>query len=157
MWSEHERERVEAITRRYEEMLAERDARIDHLEDELEKRPVQVVEKWVDAAVLQGAHKAATKAYHSRDHALRQMALLHMKHHEISGERCSCRRSIADCDVVGTLDGYRTFLRWERKQEQRRDQGLSHQLPWEYVQYLGGVEPGDDPYEFDPYEHDTES
>lgn len=157
MWTEHERERIEDLTQRHQRLLDERDAKISQLEEELEARPVQVVEKWVDADVLHGAHEAATAAYRSRDHAFRQMVLLHMKHHEVTGERCSCRRSIADCDVVGVLEGYRALLRWERKQEERRDQGLTHQLPWEYVKYLGGVEPGDDPHEFDPYAHETGS
>lgn len=155
MWAEHERERVEALTERHEARVAERDAKIEQLQEELDQRPVQVIEKWVDADVLHEAHAAATAAYRSRDHAFRQMCLIHMKHHEVTGERCSCGRSIADCDVVGVLEGYRALMRWERKQEERRDQGLSHQLPYEYVRYLGGIEPGDDPHEFGPYAYET--
>lgn len=157
MWSEHERERVENLTARHETELSLRDAQMAKLQEELEERPVQVVEKWVDADVLHEAHTVATAAYRSRDHAFRQMCLIHTKHHEITGERCRCGRSIADCDVVGVLESYRALLRWERRQEERRDQGQTHQFPWEYVKHLGGNQPGDDPREFDPYPYETGS
>ena len=164
MAAEHERERVEALEDRHasalakkNSLLAEKDAEIASLREELDQRPVQVVEKWVDGDELRAAHEGATTAYRSRDHAFRQMCLIHIKHHEVSGERCSCGRSIADCDVVGILEGYRALMRWERRQEERRDKGLSHELPWEYVQKLGGREPGDDPHEFDPYPYATGS
>lgn len=155
MWHEHERERVEALVECHERTLAARDAKITKLEEELEHRPIHVVEKWVDLEVLHAAHEMATTAYRSRDHALRQLCLLHMKHHEVPNERCSCGRSIAQCDVVGVLEGTTALLRWERRQEERRDQGLTHQLPWEYVKHLGRRADGDDPHEFDPYPHAT--
>lgn len=157
MWEEHERERIELLEECQQRQIAERDARIAGLQEELEQRPVRVVEKWMEAGVLNEAHEAAARAYHSRDHAFRQMCLIHMKHHEVTGERCSCGRSIADCDVVGILEGYRALMRWELRQEERRDQGKSHQLPYEYVKYLGGSEPGDDLSEYDPYEYELGS
>lgn len=164
MAAEHERERVEALEYRYAAALAQRDAviaekevEIASLRKELAERPVQVVEKWVDGDELRAAHEGATAAFHSRDHAFRQMCLIHIKHHEMSGERCSCGRSIADCDVVAILEGYRALMRWERRQEERRDNGQSHELPWEYVKYLGGREPSDDPHEFDSYPYATGS
>jgi hypothetical protein len=76
-----------------------------------------------------------------------------MNHHELPGERCSWGRSIADCDVVGVVEGYRILLRWERAQEEREERGLPHGLPHEYVRKLGRRADEDDPYEFDPYPH----
>lgn len=162
IWAEHERERVENLTASYQIKLAakdavitERDQEIESLKQELDERPVQVVEKWHEEGVLQEAHDKARAAYASREHAFRQLCLIHMKHHEVTGERCSCGRSIADCDVVGIIEGYRALLRWERTQEERRDRGLTHALPYEYVKYLGGWQPGDDRSEFEPYPYDS--
>ncbi len=87
----------------------------------------------MDADLLEEAHESARRAYASREHAFRQLCLIHMNHHELRGERCSCGRSIADCDVIGTVEGYRTLLRWERAQEERQERGLPHGLPHEYV------------------------
>lgn len=157
MWEEHERERVENLIESHDTVLAARDAKIAELENELEERPVQVVEKWVDADELHKAHEQATAAYRSRDHALRQLAMIHMDHHELPGERCKCGKNIAGCEVVGIVEGYRLLLRWERRQEERMDQGLSHQLPREYVKRLGKRFDGYDEFEFDPYEHETGS
>lgn len=62
MWAEHERERVEGLTERHEARVAERDAKIEQLQEELDQRPVQVIEKWVDADALHEAHAAASAA-----------------------------------------------------------------------------------------------
>lgn len=153
IWQEHERERVESLTHRYGAELRQRDAEIERLRQELNDRPVHVVEKWIEADVLEEAHESARRAYASRDHAFRQLCLIHMKHHELPGERCSCRRSIADCDVVGILEGYRALLRWERAQEVREERGLPHGLPYEYTRKLGRRTDEDDAHEFDPYPH----
>lgn len=153
IWQEHERERVESLTHRYAAALRQRDAEIERLRQELNDRPVHVVEKWIEADVLEEAHESARRAYASRDHAFRQLCLIHMKHHELPGERCSCRRSIADCDVVGVLEGYRALLRWERAQEVREERGLPHGLPYEYTRKLGRRADEDDAHEFDPYPH----
>lgn len=151
VWQEHERERVEGLTDGHEVRLRERDAEIRKLRQELDDRPVQVVEKWVDADVLKEAHEFARGAYGSREHAFRQLCLIHMNHHELRGERCSCGRSIADCDVVGIVEGYRALLRWERTQEEREEKGLPHGLPYQYVRKLGRRADEDDPREFEPY------
>ena len=153
IWQEHERERVDGLTETHEAKLRERDAEIETLRQELDERPVQVVEKWVDADTLEEAHEFARQAYASREHAFRQLCLIHMNHHELRGERCSCGRSIADCDVVGIVEGYRALLRWERAQEEREERGLSNGLPYEYVRKLGRRADEDDPHEFDPYSH----
>ena len=153
IWQEHERERVESLTEGYEAKLREREVEIERLRQELIERPFQVVEKWVDADVLEEAHEFARRAYASREHALRQLCLIHMNHHERRGEMCSCGRSIVDCDVVGIVEGYRTLLRWERAQEEREERGLPHGLPYEYVRKLGRREDEDDPHEFDPYHY----
>jgi hypothetical protein len=153
IWQEHERERIVGLTADYEARLRGRDADIAKLRSELDERPVHLVEKWVDADELEEAHEFAMRAYRSRDHAFRQLCLIHMNHHEVRGERCSCGRSIADCDVVGIVEGYRALLRWERAQEEREERGLPHQLPYEYVRKLGRRIEGDDPREFDPYTH----
>lgn len=151
IWQEHERERIESLIETYEARLRERDGEVETLRQELNERPVQVVEKWVDADVLEAAHEFARRAYASREHAFRQLCLIHMAHHELRGERCSCGRSIADCDVVGVVEGYRALLRWERTQEEREERGLPHGLPYEYVRKLGRRADDDDPHEFDPY------
>lgn len=151
IWQEHERERIESLIETYEARLRERDAQVESLRQELNERPVQVVEKWVDADVLESAHEFARRAYASREHAFRQLCLIHMTHQELRGERCSCGRSIADCDVVGVVEGYRALLRWERTQEEREERGLPHGLPYEYVRKLGRRTDDDDPHEFDPY------
>ncbi len=153
VWQEHERERVEGLTETYEAKLHKRDAEIETLRQELDERPVHVIEKWVDAEVLEEAHEFAKQAFASREHAFRQLCRIHMNHHELRGERCSCRRSIADCDVVGVVEGYRALLRWERAQEEREERGLPHGLPYEYVRKLGRRAGEDDPHEFDPYAH----
>lgn len=153
IWQEHEREQIEGLAETFEAKLREGDAEIETLRQELGERPVQVVEKWVDADVLEDAHVFARRAYASREHAFRQLCLIHMNHHELRNERCSCGRSIADCDVVGVVEGYRVLLRWERAQEEREERGLSHGLPYEYVRKLGRRGDEDDPHEFDPYSH----
>jgi len=151
IWQEHERERIEGLTKDHEDKLRERDAENGRMRQELDERPVRVVEKWVDADVLEEAHEFARRAYGSREHAFRQLCLIHMNHHELRGERCSCGRSIADCDVVGIVEGYRALLRWERAQEDREERGLRHGLPYEYVHKLGRRADEDDPHEFDSY------
>lgn len=118
---------------------------------ELDERPVNVVEKWVDADELEAAHELARRTYSSREHAFRQLCIIHMNHHELPGERCSCGRLTADCDVVGIVDGYRALQRWERAQEEREERGLPSQLPYEYIRKLGRRTSDDDPREFDPY------
>lgn len=110
IWQEHERERIEGLTETYEAKLRERDAELETLRQELDERPVHVVEKWVDADVLEEAHEFARRAYSSREHAFRQLCLVHMNHHELRGERCSCGRSIAACDVVGVVEGLQSPL-----------------------------------------------
>ena len=157
MWEEHERERVEDLTEAHYAVVAAKDVKIAELTEELEKRPIQVVEKWVDADELHQAHEQATAAYRSREHAFRQLCLIHMNHHELKGERCSCGQSIASCNVVGIVEGYRSLLRWEYKQEQRMDSGLHHELPREYVRKLGRRDEGYDDDEFEPYAYDTGS
>jgi len=151
IWQEHEREQLEALSDDYEAKISERDGENARLRQELEKRPVQVVEKWVGADVVEEAHEFARSAYGSREHAFRQLCLIHMNHHELRGERCSCGRSIADCDVVGIVEGYRALLRWERAQEEREERGLPHCLPYDYVRKLGRRADEDDPHEFDAY------
>ena len=151
IWQEHERERVGGLTDEHEAKMRERDAKIERLRQELDDRPVQVVENWVDADVLEEAHEFAGRAYASREHAFRQLCLIHMNHSELPGERCSCGCSIADCDVVGIVEGYRALRRWERAQEERQARGLPHGLPYEYVRKLGRRVDEDDPHEFDPY------
>jgi len=151
IWQEHERERVESLIDAWEAKLRERDAEVEKLRHDLDERPVQVIEKWVDADEVEEAKEFARRAYATREHAFRQLCLVHMNHHELRGERCSCGRSIAECDVVGILEGYRALLRWERTQEERQQRGLPHGLPCDYVRKLGRRTGGDDPHEFDAY------
>jgi len=151
IWQEHERERVESLIDAWEAKLRERDAEVEKLRHDLDERPVQVIEKWVDADEVEEAKEFARRAYATREHAFRQLCLVHMNHHELRGERCSCGRSIAECDVVGILEGYRALLRWERTQEERQQRGLPHGLPYDYVRKLGRRTDGDEPHEFDAY------
>lgn len=155
IWQEHERERIERLTDDFDARLRGREAEIAQLRLELDQRPIHVVEKWVDADELEEAHELARRAYSGREHAFRQLCLIHMNHHEVRGERCSCGRSIADCDVVGVVEGYRALLRWERAQEEREERGRPHQLPYEYVRKLGRRTSDDDPHEFDPYPYES--
>lgn len=151
IWEEHERERVESITQDSEVKLTARTSEIERLQQELKQRPVQVVEKWVGADELDEAREFASRAYSSREHAFRQLCLIHINHHELPGEKCRCGKSVADCDVVGILEGYTALRRWERSQEERRDRGQSHELPYEYVRSLGLRAHEDDPREFDAF------
>lgn len=126
-------------------------AEITQLRRELDERPVNEVEKWVDADELEEAHELARRAYGSREYAFRQLCFIHMNHHELRGERCSCGRSITDCDLVGIVEGYTALPSGERAQEEREACGLAHQLPYEYVRKLGRRATDDNPREFDPY------
>lgn len=151
IWQEHERERVEGLAEDFHAKLHEKDSEIAKLRLELDERPVHVVDKWIGADELEEAHQFAERAFGAREHAFRQLCLIHMNHHEVRGERCSCGRSIADCDVVAIVDGFKALLRWERAQEEREERGLRHQLPYDYVRKLGRRADEDDPHEFDPY------
>lgn len=149
MWQEHERQRITALADEYEAKLRGADAESERLRQQLQRRPTQPVEHEVDADAPEEAHRAAMRAYASREHAFRLLCLIHVEHHDLPGEECSCGRPTADCDALRILEGDAALRRWERIQEEREQRGLPHGLPSGYVR-RGWRAHMPDPHDFVP-------
>lgn len=129
MWIESLRYTVETLTEQHAEELARRDEQEAALQEELVSRPVQVVIENLDIEVVKEAHRKAQGAYRSRDHAFRQLTMIHLQHFEAHAGQCRCGLPIDDCEIALIVDNYRALKTWEYINTERRKRHQIHQLP----------------------------
>lgn len=129
MWREHELHAIEQLTECHQDAVAALEGRLRAAQEELERRPVRVVNQNLDQEEVNAAHEAEEAAYRSRDWAYVDLARLHMLHFEASGGKCRCGKAWERCQEGAILDLSKSLRRWERAQADRQRRGDVHMLP----------------------------
>lgn len=129
LWATDAAEEAEEAERQQVRAVASVQARVDELRAELDARPVRVVIENVDQPAMDKAFQERQQAYAMRDRAFRVLSAVHLLHHDVGGDECACGTSLRECPVAHEVDGNRALKGWERRQWQRKRDGLSHQLP----------------------------
>lgn len=101
------------------------------LKNELTMRP-ESVQKWIDDERVTEANAKRDAAYRSRDFAMANIWMVNKIHRsDLKNDgRCTCGKSTRSCrewQALSAIEGH--LYKWERKQEDRRQQGLPHALP----------------------------
>jgi hypothetical protein len=104
-------------------------ARLAELEHELSDRPVQTVDRYVDADELREAKEGAVRAYRSRDYAYQALCMIRLLHREGEPGRCRCGERLDQCPIAEIVAQARGLDRWEKAEFERFRRGERHMLP----------------------------
>lgn len=129
LWAEDAREHAEQAAKEHSRQVAVLQERVAELLAELEQRPTRVVTVNLDQQRVNEALEHRQAAYRSRDNAFRALSEIHMLHHNSGGEQCVCAKPYQQCEIARIVDAYPALKGWERKQWERKQQGLEHLLP----------------------------
>ena len=81
------------------------------MQTHLDARPERIVEKYIDASVLDEARATADRAFSSRERAWRKLLEVRLLHNEIGNRRCRCGRPHDHCETAQLLGGYSALNR----------------------------------------------
>lgn len=129
LWAVDASEAAEEAARQQEAAVARVQSHVDELQAELQARPVRVVIENPGQEKIDQAYQDRQKAFALRDRAFRVLSAVHLLHHDVGGDECSCGTSLRECSVAQEVDGNHALKGWERKQWERKRDGLPHLLP----------------------------
>lgn len=129
LWAVDAAEAAQETARQHAAAVGQVQERVDELLAELEARPVRVVVENPEQEKIDQAYQERQTAYAVRDRAFRVLSAVHLIHHDVGGDECSCGTPVRECPVAQEVDGNRAFKGWERKQWERKRDGLPHLLP----------------------------
>jgi len=102
---------------------------IAQVRQELVNRPEKVVEKYIDAGVLETAQDEAQRAFRSRESAWQALTEVRLLHREVDDAKCRCGQRMDRCPVAQIVERYQGLRRWEEEQVKRLRRGEPHALP----------------------------
>ena len=104
-------------------------AEIAKIRQELVSRPEKVVEKYIDAGVLESAQDEAQRAFRSRQSAWQALTEVRLLHREVDDGKCRCGLRMDRCPVAQIVERSPGLRRWEEEQVKRLRRGEPHALP----------------------------
>jgi hypothetical protein len=129
MYAEGARYAIEVSEQAHAAEVERLQQRIRELEEELAARPVRIVTENLDLERVQEAERQRDQAYRSREMAFQALAEVHMLHFSRDSKRCSCGTAYVHCKIAQIVDQHPALMRWERRQAERKRNGLDHLLP----------------------------
>jgi hypothetical protein len=125
LWRAEDARREEAFRQRLAEVEQER----DHLQQQLDARPVRVVTENLDKQTVDEALLKRDAAYRSRDSAFRALCEVRLLHREREPGMCRCGRRLDRCEIAIIVDRYPALRSWEKQQVDRFRRHEVHSLP----------------------------
>jgi len=122
-----DKERI--LLRKCEAQIADLEAKILQMQEELAARPVQVVHKNLDQDTVDDALKGRGDAFRARDSAYGLVAQFRGLHHDTGRGICSCGTPVNKCTATKILDGSPSFRRWESRQCENLRRSYFSELP----------------------------
>jgi len=102
---------------------------IAQVRQELVNRPEKVVDRYIDAGVLEAAQHEAQRAFRSRESAWQALTEVRLMHREVDDGKCRCGLRMDRCAVAQIVERYPGLRRWEEEQVKRLRRGEPHALP----------------------------
>lgn len=125
-------EKERALELKYASQIADLEATIGQLHEDLEARPTRIVHKNLDQETVWAAEKERHEAFQARDAAFKLIAQFRSLHHDTGRGTCSCRVPVGQCQVTKIIDSSRSYRRWEARQCEEFRSGYGSQLPPEH-------------------------
>lgn len=125
LWQEY----VAAVEAEGRQAVAEVEARLARVQEELRQRPERVVEKYINQEDVQAAKDEASRAFRSREMAWRELSAVGILHTELEREKCRCGKSRRLCPEAAIVESVRGLPAWEARQAAEHRAGRPHYLP----------------------------
>jgi hypothetical protein len=123
----------EALTARrsseHAAQLSQLRVEIAQVRQELVSRPEKIVDRYIEADVLEAAQNEAQRAFRSRENAWQALTEVRLLHRETDDVKCRCGVRIDRCAVAKIVERYPGLRRWEEEQVSRLRRGEPHALP----------------------------
>jgi len=123
----------EALTERlraeHAAQLSQLRVEIAQVRQELVSRPEKIVDRYIEADVLEAAQNEAQRAFRSRENAWQALTEVRLLHRETDDVKCRCGVRIDRCAVAKIVERYPGLRRWEEEQVSRLRRGEPHALP----------------------------
>ena len=112
--------------------IADLEATILRLRDELAARPMQVVHRNLDQETVDDAEHEREQAFRARDAAFSLVARFRGLHHDTGRGTCKCGTPVGTCRATKIIDGSPSFRRWEARQCENLRRNNFSELPAEH-------------------------